>query len=96
MEKINIQITKAKLESFDVTLKDDMPSVMATIGLYTDSGKPITTYTIQSNAWDDAKKFDVPPSMVGPILLMAKELEKIVAAHCRNNSLALGVVANDF
>lgn len=91
MRKLDIQITKAKLLSFDVSFDEDKEqiNVSATIGLMTETGKKITNYTVNSNSWRDEDKFVVPISMIAPIQTIAKELERIVTLHCRQGQLAL-------
>ena len=89
MKKIDIQITKAKINSFSVELKEDLPVVSATIGLLTEGGKQITTYTIYSQNWNEDQKFDLPIEMIIPIKTIMDDLEKIVVKHLRNNQLQI-------
>jgi len=90
MRKINnINITKAQLLSFNVVLKEKEPEVSATITLLTTGGKKITEYSISTDAWDDSKKFELPPLMVIPILAIAQELEKEVIKHCNSTTKQL-------
>ena len=84
MKKINIQITKARIKSFGVDLDEDTPRVSATIGLYTEGGREITSYSVSSNSWDEDKKFDVPIEMISPILDIAKSLEVVLVKHCKD------------
>ena len=85
MQTIEIKISKAKIESFSVVLKDDFPVVSASIGLYTDEGKSITTYSISSDHWQEQLKFDLPIEMIEPIKEIGRRLEKIVSSHCQDH-----------
>ena len=89
MKKLNINITKAQILSFNVELKEKKPEVSATIGLFTEGGKKITDYFISTSAWDDDNKFELPSNLIIPILAIMKELEVVVVNHCRNNQLLL-------
>ena len=91
MRKINIEITKAQIESFSVSLdpEKEQPQVSATIGLYTEHGKKITTYSIYTNAWSSEQKFELPLQMFNPIYEIAKQLEIVVVKHVREGQLAL-------
>lgn len=80
MRTIDIEINQAKLKSYSVQLNDDTPIVHATIGLYSGS-KKISDFSISTNSWHNVK-FDLPPSMVAPIVAIANELEKIVTREC--------------
>lgn len=85
MSKLDIQITQAKLISYSVELNDDKPEVTATIGLYTEGGKQITSYSIRTSEWTpEATKFELPVTAIAPILGVAQELEKVVTKHCRD------------
>lgn len=77
-----------------VTLKDDLPEVYATIGLYTANEICISEYSLQTNGWDDNKKFELPPSLIVPILNITACLEHIVAIHCQSSQRLLGEVIN--
>jgi hypothetical protein len=90
MKKLNIQITKAQIESFAVTLGENKPEVEITIGLYTETGKKITTYSISTDTWRDDAKFNLPASIVYPIMEIMKELEVIATRHCREGQATLG------
>ena len=92
MEAINIEITKAKISSFNVELRDRKPVISATIKLMTNSGKEITTYTIATEHWQDHMKFDLPVEVVGPVLEIARQLEYIVAKHCQSSCKQLQVL----
>lgn len=90
MQTLNINISKAKIEGFQVTLEDDAPIVSATISLLTEGGKKITSYFISSKHWQENLKFNIPIEMIPPIIEISKALEKIVTAHCQNSVLMLG------
>lgn len=89
MRKININITKAQIERFTITLNDERPEVNATISLTTEGGQKIAEYSISTNAWQDENKFELPPEMIFPIRGMMDELERVVIAHCNEKQLRL-------
>lgn len=89
MKKISINVTKAQILSFNVTLGEDKPSVSASIGLFTEGGRQISEYSISTDAWNDDKKFNLPVSMIVPIMAIMEQLEGIVVKHCNNNQLQL-------
>ena len=81
MQKIDVRITKGEVKSFMVTLKDGLPTVGATVALYTEQGKEITTFSISTETWQDVR-FDLPISMIPPIKDLADKLEDIVISQC--------------
>jgi hypothetical protein len=89
MKRLDIQITKATLTSFSVELEEGKPKVSATIGLLTEGGKPITTYSISTKTWNEEDQFDLPMECIGPILIIARQLEAVVVRHCRDSQKAL-------
>lgn len=89
MKKLNINITKAQIKSFRVELGEEYPNVSATIALLTDGGKEISDYSISTSSWSDDNKFELPVSMVGPIVSIMKDLEKIVVKHCMESQAQL-------
>lgn len=80
---IDIQITKGKIESFSVELKEDLPVVTATVGLFTADNKKISSFSIGSANWMN-DKFEVPPEMIQPILDISQDLERIVMNRCNS------------
>ena len=84
MKKLEIKITKAQIESFTVILAEEKPEVSASIALLTEGGKKITSYSVSTNAWNEANKFELPSEMVLPILKITQEIEKLVVGHCKN------------
>lgn len=95
MKKLDIQITKAQIESFDVTLNENLPEISVRIGLYTEGGKKITTYNIDTNGYIDDQKFELPVAVIKPIMEIMKELETIAVRHCRKGQKTIGEVAKD-
>ncbi len=89
MKKLNITISKAQIVSFSVELQEDKPKVSATIALLTAGDNVISTYGISTDAWNDKNKFELPVSMVGPILEIMHDLEPIVVKHCMGEHLRL-------
>ena len=82
MNPINIEITKAVLKQYTVTLTDDgLPSVEATIALLTTKDKKISTFTVGTDSWRDVH-FDLTSPMIPPIVQIAKQLEEIVTREC--------------
>lgn len=88
-QKLEINITRAALQSFNVSLDEKKPNVTATIALLTEGGKAITTYTIRTEAWDAKDKFDLPVNCIGPIIDICRQLEEVVTKHCRDSQLGL-------
>lgn len=89
MKKINIEITKAQITSFQVTLGEDKPEVSATIALLNNQGKEITHYSISTTSWEKEKQFDLPVGLIKPILMIMAELETILVKHCNNSQKQL-------
>ena len=89
MKKINIQISKAQIDSYSVELKDNKPEVSATIALIANDNNPITTYSISTDAWNEKNKFKLPTAMISPIVEIMKELEPIIVRHCMGEHLKL-------
>ena len=89
MKKININITKAQIISYTVSLNENKPEVSATVGLFTEGGKLITNYSVSTNSWNDENKFELPFTTIEPIVSIMKELEVVVVKHCKDSQLAL-------
>lgn len=94
MKKININITKAQILSFRVEIKEATPVVSATIGLFTAGGKNITDYSISTESWNDENKFELPATLITPIVEIMKQLEVIVVKHCNQNQKQLNEGSN--
>jgi len=85
MKTIDIRINKARISSCTIYYKDDKPRVQASIELLSDAGEAITTYTIDSEStWDKSKHFDLPYTLINPIVNILNELEEIVTEHCKD------------
>lgn len=89
MKKLDINITKAQLESFSLTL-NEKPVINASLGLYTEGGKKITTYAASSNAWDETKKLEIPLEAHALLAKAAKLIEASIVKHCRDSQGMLG------
>jgi hypothetical protein len=89
MRDLNINIKKARIEGFSVTLREDRPVVEASISLLTEGGKKITSYSLGSQHWEDSLKFDLPHEIVQPILDIARILERVVTDHAQSSALRL-------
>jgi len=50
MKKIDIRIDKAKILSYEVELKDNLPSITATIGLFS-ADKQISTFSLRTEEY---------------------------------------------
>ncbi len=81
MRQIDVQITKGQIESFHVTMEDNLPEVSATVALFTADNKKITTFSISTQKWCEPK-FELPIEMIDPILAIAERLERIVIMEC--------------
>lgn len=95
MKKINININKAEIKSFSVELCEGEPEVSASIGLFSEGGKPISTYSISTNAWNKEAKFDLPVELVAPIMSILATLEKVLVNHLNSNQKQIGEYVND-
>lgn len=89
MKDLKINITKATIEQFTVTLGEDKPEISASIALRTEGGKKITSYSISTDSYNEVNKFELPNEMLMPIMLIAQELENIVVGHCKTNQKLL-------
>lgn len=82
MRSIDVQITKAKIESFGVSFNEEgLPDVTATIALLTADSKKISTFQVATYSWQ-TNNFKLPPEMIMPIAAIAHDLEEIVIAKC--------------
>lgn len=81
MRKIDVRITKGEIKSFVVDMKEDLPTVAATVALFTEEGKEVTTFQISTETYYKIN-FKLPISMIPPIKELADNLEKIVIAEC--------------
>ena len=84
MSKIDIQINKAKIASYNVDLHDDetMPDVTAQIELFSGE-QAVSKFTLTTKAWyGDAVKFEIPANLIDPIVSISKQLETILVREC--------------
>ena len=96
MEKIKIEITKAQLISCDIRFNEDgTPDITANLGLFTEQGKMVSTYTIGTKSWD-GNKIELPIGMIQPIMSIGKQIETITTQHCREGQGALSAPKEDF
>lgn len=86
MKNMDININQARLLSYDVNLQEDRPEISATIGLYAGQ-KKISNFSITTRNYYEGVRFDLPPSMIEPILKIARELETITIREC-NRAMA--------
>lgn len=93
MKKLNISITKAKLVRFTIEAKDNKPEVSVTLALQTEGGKTITTYTAETDAWQDKDKLELPIEAMPLIGDLARLLEAIAVRHCQDGQSALPATA---
>ena len=88
--KIDIHITKGKLESFSVYLTDDeVPNISASIGLYTDGEQKITSFSIDTRNYYGNQQIDLPLGTIPAIKKIAEEIELATIRKCREHQLAL-------
>lgn len=92
MKKLSINITKAQLKSYTVTLEEGKPVVSATVDLLTEGGQQVTTYTASTRKydWETTSDFELPMEAIIPIVDLAKVLEQAVVKKCRDSQMALG------
>lgn len=88
MKKLQINITKAQLTSFEVKLEDGKPVVNVTIALLNEMNEVITSYTIFSDEWH-SKKFDLPIEAMPLIGSLATIFEGVAVRHCQAGQKAL-------
>lgn len=82
MKTMNININQAKLLSYSVDLNDEKPEVSATIGLYAGT-KQISQFSLRTQSfYSNSVEFDIPASMIEPILEIAREIETIMVRTC--------------
>lgn len=92
MRKIDIQINQAKITSFEVEFGEEgLPEVTARIGLLA-GGKQISSFALSTKSWQD-KSFELPVSIIKPIIKISEELETILIIEC---SSAMGYLKSGF
>ncbi len=85
MKKIDIRINNAKILSYQVELKEDMPEVSAMIGLFAGE-KRISTFTLTSGyAYSDSMAFELPYQLIDPVKDIAKQLETILVKEANKD-----------
>ena len=95
--KIDINITNGRLESFSINIGEDrLPSISATIGLYTDGGKRITTYSVDTRNYYGDNQIDLPIGTIPAIQKIAEEIEIATIRKCREGQLCLSDNNEDF
>lgn len=88
MKKIDIRITKARITAYAVSMDETLPEVTATIGLYTDGGKEISTFALSTKSWNDTT-FVLPARMVPAIREISDQLEVILIRECNKTMKTL-------
>jgi hypothetical protein len=88
MKKIDIQITKGAIKGFAVEMADGLPQVTATVALFTEGGKEVTTYSISTHTYYGTNTFELPAQMIAPIKEITARLEAVLI-HERNKSMHL-------
>lgn len=83
MKKIAINISHAKIESFSVELSGEFPTVSATIWLYTESEKKISTYSVSNRKyyWED---INFPPEIYDWLYRMLDVIEWVVTRNAQS------------
>lgn len=95
MNKLDINITKASLEGFIVTAADGAAHVTANIALLTEGGKKITSYSVNTNAWDDLKKLQLPVEVMPLLGRAAQLIEAAAVKHCRDEQKGIAATGSD-
>ena len=88
-KKIDIQISYGKLEQFTIYISDDLPKLSATIGLYTNGGAKITSFSVDTRSYYGDNQIDLPMGIDREILKIAEEIEIATIRKCREGQLAL-------
>lgn len=84
MKQININIDNAKILSYNVELKKDLPEVSATIGLFAGK-KQISTFSLSSGyEYNNTVKFELPYELIQPIKDIANQLETILIQNANS------------
>ena len=89
---LDVSITKARLNYIHVNLNtgdNALPVVMAEIGLLTPDGKQVSTFTVNSAAWNATEKFDLPADALMPIAALRDLIGEIVTAKCQQKFASL-------
>jgi hypothetical protein len=94
MRKIDIQITKGSIKSFEVMLKDGLPRVNAHVALFTENNKEISTFTVSTEDYYGTAKIELPPEMIIPIQEIASRLERMVINECNKSMHLIEVKPN--
>jgi hypothetical protein len=95
-KKIDIHISKGKLESFTVYVDDEnTPNISTTIGLYTEHNQKITTFSVDTRNYYGNSKIDLPIGTIPAIQKIIEELELATIRKCREGQLSLSA-NNDF
>lgn len=83
MKKIEINISHAKIESFSVNLESDIPTISATVGLFTANEKKISTYTVTNRRyyWEEA---EFPPEVFDGLYRMLDIIERVVTNNAKS------------
>lgn len=82
MRTIEINITKARLESFSISFpKEGTPDIEATLWLYAANDKRISQYSIGTKSWSD-NRIEFPPELHTYISNTMEILEHIAHREC--------------
>lgn len=96
MKAIDIQINQAKILSYAVSLNDEVvPDVTASIGLFSGK-KKITSFSLTTQTYySEGMTFELPTSMINPIVDISKQLEVILVRECNKQLKRLPMQAVD-
>lgn len=83
MKKIEINISHAKIESFSVSCEEDIPTVSATIGLYTENEKKISTYTVTNRKYY-GEQIEFPPEIFDWLYRILDVIETTVTRNAQS------------
>lgn len=93
MKKLDIQISKAQIESFTVEFHPEKEGVgkvemTATLALLTEQGKTITTFSCGTGYWA-THKFEIPLAAIPAIKEITREIERVAVKACRDEQKQL-------
>lgn len=83
MKKIEINISHAKIEGFSVSMETEIPRIAATIWLYTQNEKKISTYTVtnQRYYWEE---IEFPPEIFDGLYRILDVIEWTVTRNAQS------------
>lgn len=83
MKKISISITNAKIESFSVNIENNEPYISATVGLYTENEKKISTFSVTNRKYY-GEEITFPIEIYDWLYKMLDVIEQTVTLHAQS------------